>query len=783
MPDNNNLPIKFFATRDIDNLRVEGGPNDPPKWLLKGEALALKSAMLTNTFKGYKEVMEKKEKANSFIPLILKTHIVEDKTAKSHRVELSNLFRVGSSENVIGLTNSDELLIKVNNVKETDVIVEKLSKAELYDYALSCIESIEEFTPDIKIEDESHKANYKIKLVNYQDFNLNNAANLLFERTVKKHGFSMKKTEYAPGYRVYSLQAVVPDNLEVLKREEAFETIFSIEPMPQYRITLDAINDDMEIKYKLPQEGRHYVTVGILDSGIKEIDYLNPWLGGKWTVYPEESIDRSHGTFVSGVVLYGDELEGKEWIGTEGCRLLDANVFPNTKKEEIDEDELVSNIQRVVKAYANEVKIWNLSISITRSVTDDKFSDFAIALDALQDEFNILICKSAGNCSNFLTGKPRGRIHEGADSVRALVVGALAHKKNDDDIADIDNPSPFSRVGRGPSYIIKPELVHYGGNAGIDSSGKLVQTGVKSFGLDGTISKSVGTSFSTPRITALAAGLHQEIAEEFDPLLIKTLMIHSAMYPELLNVPNDERVNQVGFGKPKKVRDIIYNAPHEATLILRDELPKSEFIDIMDFPMPECLIENGCYTGQIIVTLLYNPILSPSQGPEYCQSNIDIKMGTYDKKVDRDTTRRTILNPVGRSDPKNILLERFYSSRKIKSNQDTFALQERLLIQYADKYYPVKKYAVDLSEVTEATKRYLAQDRKWFLFLRGLFRDHAIISAQRADKDLSQYFCLAVTLRDPSGKKPVYDQVTQKLDEYNFWHHNIMLHEAIELRI
>jgi len=85
----------------------------------------------------------------------------------------------------------------------------------------------------------------------------------------------------------------------------------------------------------------------------------------------------------------------------------------------------------------------------------------------------------------------------------------------------------------------------------------------------------------------------------------------------------------------------------------------------MDFPMPECLIENGYYTGQIIVTLVYNPILSPSQGPEYCQSNIDIKMGTYDKKVDRDTTRRTILNPVGRSDPKNILLERFYSSRKI----------------------------------------------------------------------------------------------------------------------
>lgn len=117
-------------------------------------------------------------------------------------------------------------------------------------------------------------------------------------------------------------------------------------------------------------------------------------------------------------------------------------------------------------------------------IDETDFSDFAVALDAIQDKHNILICKSAGNCSNFISGHPKGRLHQGADSVRSIVVGSIAHKKSAGDLADVDNPSPFTRVGRGPSYIIKPEVVHFGGNAGVDR-GRASLTGVKSLGLDG----------------------------------------------------------------------------------------------------------------------------------------------------------------------------------------------------------------------------------------------------------------------------------------------------------
>ena len=68
---------------------------------------------------------------------------------------------------------------------------------------------------------------------------------------------------------------------------------------------------------------------------------------------------------------------------------------------------------------------------------------------------------------------------------------------------------------------------------------------------------------------------------------------------------------------------------------------------------------------------------------------------------------------------------------------------------------------------------YLSPDKKWFLFLQGVYRDHIERMAQMESFALTQEFCLILTIRDPNQKEHVYDEVTQKLDEYNFWHSNI----------
>ncbi len=768
------LPIKFFAPRDIDELRIEGsGTSEKPKWVLSGQELKNRAEYLSDSLNTIETIMEKRK--DSPVPFSFIARIQEDATAKSKRKDIANFFQVKEMSSVIGLTATNKLIVSFDSLSEFGKISERLKDCTNNDYAISCITDFEEFLPNVYEAEES--CNYKIKLIDYQNYEQNLVMRRLLEHTLNNKKIEYNKTDYSEKFYVYKLKNVTNAMLDELKEADIFNALFSVEPMPKYVISLDFLEEDDDIPIKKPDSEKNYMTIGILDNGIETIPHLKPWIDiERWSPYPESSINPTHGTFVAGIALYGDECEGKGWVGHKGIKLFDAAVFPDNSKEGLDEDELIANIKEAVKLYNEQVKIWNLSISITRPVSDNKFSDFAIALDALQDEYNVLICKSAGNCRNFESSRPKGRVHEGADSIRSLVVGSFAHKKGTYDYAEVNDPSPFSRVGPGPEFIIKPEVSHYGGNAGVDPLGNTVTTGVKSFAKDGTLAQGVGTSFSTPRITALAAGIQQELSEDFDPLLLKSLITHSASYPREMTVPSIERAKQVGFGLPKSVSEIIYNSPYEATLILRDNLAKGDKIDIMDFPMPQCLIKDGYYTGQIIATLVYEPILDASQGIEYCQSNLDIKFGSYDEKFERDISQRHILNPVGRKGAQNLFRGSVFSKTKMKNKSSDFALKERLQIQYGDKYYPVKKYAIDLSELTEQKKiDYLSSDKKWFLFLQGVYRDHIERLSQLESFTLSQEFCLILTIRDPFYKEEVYDEVTHKLDEYNFWHSNIKI--------
>lgn len=778
--ENEKLPIKFFAPREVDELRIEGNKNsEKPKWVLRGKELKQRADSLRLSLDSLETKFSMRK--SSPVPFSFIVKLQSDATAKSKREDITNLFEQKSFGGVVGLTDTNKLIVALDSLEELKEVANRINDYEINDYAISCIEDFEEFVP--YIVKGKKECNYKIKLVDYQNYEQNLAMRRRLEHTLNKEGIDYTKTDYSEEYYIYKLRNITEKSLDVLKKADIFNALFSIEPMPKYKVSLDCLKSDNNIPIKKPDDEKMYITIGILDNGIANIPHLSPWMEmDRWSPYPKTSINPTHGTFVSGIALYGDECEGKIWVDHKGLKIFDAAVFPDVTKEGLDEDELIANIKDVIRLYHEKVKIWNLSISITREVIDTKFSDFAIALDSIQDEYNVLICKSAGNCENFTVSRPKGRIHEGADSVRSLVVRSVAHKKGKYDYAEVNDPSPFSRVGPGPEYIIKPEVSHYGGNAGIDPKGRVVTSGVKSFSKEGELAQGVGTSFSTPRITALAAGLQQELNEDFDPLLLKALIIHSASYPEDMSVPITERTKQVGFGIPKSVPEIIYNSPYEATLILRDNLAKGDKIDIMEFPMPDCLIRDGFYTGQIIATLVYDPILDPSQGIEYCQSNLDVKFGSYDAKVERDTTKRHILNPVGRQGAQNLFLENLFSKTKMKSKTGDFALRERLQIQYNDKYYPVKKYAIDLSELTDKKRLdYLTMDKKWFLFLQGVYRSHIEKIAQLESFQLSQEFCLILTIRDPLQKEKVYDEVSQKLDEYNFWHSNIKVSTDVNI--
>jgi len=777
-----NLPIRFFRYREGDDRRTEGGGNDQEqKWLLTGTQLIKKSEQLSLELDALKTIVSDREKRQSIVPFVFKAILQEKATAKSRRQYVDKIFNTSRSKNnIIGIVDREELVVRISRLQELQTISNRIKDYSNFDQGLSCLSRIEVFHPTVAIIDKTE--NYKIKLLDFQDYEDNLAVIRLFEETLMNNNVLYNKTKYAEFYQVYKINGMQSVVLDILNQNDIFEALYSIEPMPQYSVTLDSIPFQETVPIIYPEDGKEYATLGILDNGIAEIPQLRPWIvGERMSSYPADKIMPNHGTFIAGVSLYGDILEGTSWVGHKGIKLFDATVFPDTTNETIDEDELIANIREAIENNYEKIKIWNLSISLKSPIADTDFSDFAKFLDHIQEMYNVLICKSAGNCENFISGRPKGKLHKGADSILSLVVGSIAHDKGPYDFAEIDNPSPFSRIGPGPEFIIKPELVHYGGNAGIKSDGTVVRTGVKSFSMNGKIMQAAGTSFSTPRIAALATGLYQEIKQEFDPLVIKGILVHSANYPNQLSIPYTERTKYVGFGKPPTIQEMLFNDPHEITLILRESLVKGKFLEILDFPMPSCLIKNGFFTGQIIATLVYSPILEPSQGSEYCQSNINVLLGTYDEKTARDTTQKNILNPVGKKSPQNIFRHDLYSKRKISNDTGAFSQRERLLIEFADKYYPVKKYAVDLSELTEANKRYITANKNWYLKLEGLYRSFSEQKAINIGKP-QQDFCLLVTIKDPTGKLNVYNETIQKLDAFQFWHNSINLASQISVK-
>lgn len=772
------LPIKFFSKREEDKQRVEGNsPRELPKWVLSDDELLARSQHLTA---GMDAVVSQTVWENRTVPVILCATLTKDAHAKSHRRKIESVFAT-KQNNILGVGDEDTLIVKVDSLDDAKEIKSRLEDAAKNAYGISGIEEITRY--HAPVEYAQGQTNYKVKLFDFHDYSVNQSIRSRFEHLLRTKSVDFTSTLYARALTIYKLCGLDALALDTLMQADLFDLAEEIVPMPFFDIALDSLDAKRSVAVKYPDENKKATAVGVLDNGIEPIDQLKPWIEGRRiSAYPDSSIEATHGTFVAGVIAYGDELQQKELTGAGNVLVFDGAVFPDLNKERLEEDELIENIREIIKQKHQEIKVWNLSISITREISDSKFSDFAVALDSIQDEYSVLICKSAGNCRNFAKGTALGRLHEGADSVRSLVVGSVADKKEGVDISEPDNPSPFSRKGPGPAFIIKPDIVHYGGNAGTDRSGNIVQTGVYSFSKNGSIIERAGTSFSTPRVASLAAGLLNEMDEDFDPLLLKALIVHSASYSADLMVPEIERTKYLGFGVPGTVRQILYNSPDEATLILRDTLPKGSFIDIKDFPMPDCLVMDGFYTGQITVTLVYNPILDPSQGYEYCQSNMDVRFGTYDEKEPRDTTRNGILNPVGRSGSQNVLLGTLYSKVKMSNASDEFALKERMLIQYGDKYYPVKKYAVDLSELTEGNRiKYASGGKQWYLYLDGTYRSHTEDQAAISGEFLSQEFCLIITIKDPLHRGNVYDGITQKLDEFNFWHSNIKVSEHISI--
>lgn len=775
-------PLINFKHRRQDDLRTEGGGKEKIySWTLSGENLKNHSEVLIHQLEG---ILQQNKPEIEDYPYVLEVKFIDAAKAKSHQSKLISMFNVDNTKSQLGMINGNQLLLKLDHQEAVKKAIKNFSELERNKNSISAIKDIKGFTAYL-LEDEEADL-YKINFIDFHNEKLNKQVIEYVEKLLIKKGVNFERRLYGVNNQILEVSEVTFDKLNFIKELP----VKKIEPMPKTEnpfLDLELNNKEFP-KFKSFDSSKKYPVVGLLDSGVEILPELEGFVRrGLGCSYSDSELNTNHGTFIASLLIHGNQINTVNDYSIDGCIVVDV---PVVKDGGVSESILISNVRNAI-ASNPEIKIWNLSVSVIgENFNENQFSDFAIALDEIQDEFDVLICKSAGNDNeSYLKGEEPKKISIGADSVRALTVGSICRNSDDNGFSKKDFPSPYSRIGRGPAEIIKPDLVHYGGDVFSEIPNPLSKDdydfkGEKSLVSNGALYTMPGTSYSTPKIAKLIAELYLAFdmnPATFDALLLKGLAIHSSTYLENPAMDGLERLRRIGYGKPGNSKYIMtQDTPDSVTLVLNGNLKKKQRIDIMDFPYPKDLVKDGKFIGEIKVSLVYKNYLSKEMGPEYCQSNMVLRMGTYDRLVGRDTSMPTILNPIGRADSQNLLLKAAYGVKKIKQNP-TFS-RERSLIEFGDKYYPVKKFSANLEEAKDSIQRAsLTKDKKWFLFIEGQYRDFIYKEFNEDDSQLSMDYALIITISDPEKSHNVYGNTIDELEAHNFEYSKIDIENHIDI--
>ncbi|MDD4591991.1 MAG: S8 family peptidase [Parabacteroides sp.] len=427
----------------------------------------------------------------------------------------------------------------------------------------------------------------------------------------------------------YIFEIVLPDDIRIL---------------PQ-----DAFNAEAESETNILPPTTDGPIICVIDSGIQEGHrYLAPAILANDSIcllkhtdevsdYVEEG---GHGTRVCGAVLYPDQIpiDGDYqlpcWI--RNIRILDdTNIMPDNLNPPYVIKYIVN---RFYAGTEDKSKLYNHSIGSSSPCRLMHMSAWAAEIDNQSYENDILFIQAAGNVSSntikeyLRTGNehpqyllnPLCRVSNPAQSLQALTVGSisLSDYETKDLIAlgNKNEPSSFTRTGPGIWDVVKPDVVEYGGTEVKNREDRLITLTTPPEVCPELIRVSpegpayskdaIGTSFSTPKVTHIAAQI-QKILPESPALLYRALIAQSARWPEWAQNIESERYAEVlryiGYGIPNVVR-ATENNEYRITLITNEQVEiGTREAHIYKIPIPQELSEIGeDFEILIEVTLSYS---------------------------------------------------------------------------------------------------------------------------------------------------------------------------------
>ncbi|MFQ7001556.1 MAG: S8 family peptidase, partial [Clostridium sp.] len=496
--------------------------------------------------------------------------------------------------------------------------------------------------------------------------------------------------------------------------------------------------------------------IGIIDGGISYNNpLLAPYIIAKEEYVSEEYRNDNHATFIASTIQYGNKLNGIDADNQKRFKFIDIIAIPNDDErfgpiDSICEDELMEIIEEVMEKYAEKVKIWNISLGLKAKVSNDSMSTLGKFMDYIQEKYEVQLFISSGNLNELpLRQWPsqvdmgeRDRIISPADSVRAITVGSIALYDSNDSIVKKNEPSPFSRRGPGANYIVKPDVVDYGGNMSKDY--RIAGLAMKGLDINGNIVEGNGTSYSNPRVVQKFASIYDEMVDK-DLLLAKAMLIHSArMSSRDLIDKNPDNIKYYGFGMPSvNINDILRCSADEVTLVFKQRVIQGSHLEMYDFPFPKSLIRNNKYFGEICMTLVYDPIVDSRYGKEYCRTNIDVSFGTY-----------------------KVLDGKIKFTGKVPLEVSWDEMNEEYRVKNGFKWSPIKSYYRNF-------KKGISVEDGWKIRIDMRPRNGLEVS--------SQEFVLIVTIKDPNGND-IYSEIINGLRERGYITNNLEIKQQIRQR-
>lgn len=724
-------PIKHvqFSTTDYFQPPVNPGGSSVPLKLVTAEF----RAELLSSIDSVSQSLEVGTKVGGVDICAAVVELENNATAKSHRP--TALFNDKTCP-FFGDQGYGKFLIQVSP-KGLDALRNKIETATTQTAikALSAIKGISRYAPKLDAIG-TDLAPIIIRLFRYRDDELNLVIDQKFEEFLDNNEAQWVKhpSESVRLYKVFSYPQSLLDLLPLVSSVQSAIRSQSITVKPMS----DSTVKPEQAELSEPQEDGFYPIIGVVDSGVStNCPAIQSWVVGSKCYVPEPLRDFSHGTFVGGLVSNSFHFNQDMRFPMCQSKIFSVEVLGDGVG---DVFEIINAMYEVAKEQPH-IKIWNLSLGSSSPVSLDEISTMALMLDEFQDKHDCLCIVAAGNYTDSLREwPPVSELNDGvsspADSVRAITVGALAHV---DGLVRNEEPSPFSRKGPVSNYIQKPDLVHFGGNI-LSVGGMPIPLGVNSVCPLGNKRNDIGTSFSTPIIATMAANIYQQLGERASPNLVKALLIHNA------NMNHGHKLDKehkpyFGWGLPQNINSILEVNDFETTLAFQGHAQKSFEVEKLPFPIPDCLrTEEGKVRAEFFITLVYQPQLDPNRAFEYCQFDVNVGFGEYKK-------------------------DGSFSS-KVPRQQDSHNFESEL-VKNGDKWSPIKVYQKRFPNGTNV--------EDWKLRVSVLDRDGVEAKGGQIP------FTILMTIRDIDKEKPVYNEMAQLMDAYNWEVSDLVIEQRIEV--